>query len=333
VLLPSVQAQLVAVDTDVPVLMLSVWALVFLMDRRLVRFGLISSLAVWCKEPAVLLAIPALAVVIYDRRWSWSWLAPIGALGVWGAVHWYISGWALAGSERLPGSLLGWLSDLADVFWFVFGAQGRWVVVIIVGISLIRVRPGLNRAWVVVGSYLASHILFYSTVNFLGGIERESQETHLRYLNGPTVLAGVAGIAAAPIVAVPLLGLSLWHSYRPVGLGPEGSMCGAETERAMFELVDFLAVTEGHVWVGSYAYTQLTRPYAGVVKSPVFGLRTYNVDTNPEEVSGIVVHKANGEPLGRLQELDLVEIERFGHDCGWVRVLEVGSVVRSPPVP
>jgi hypothetical protein len=101
----------------------------------------------------------------------------------------------------------------------------------------------------------------------------------------------------------------------------------------MIELADFLAGEQGEVWVGSYAYTQLTRPYAGVVDLPVLGLKTYSADTDPVDVSGVVVHRANGEPLGRLQELDFVEIERFGDDCGWVSVLEVGDVVRSPPAP
>ena len=97
VLLPSVQAQLVAVDTDIPLLALSVWALVAIIDRNTLFFVITSSLAVWCKEPGVLLCVPALGMAIYDRRWSWGWLAPVVMFGLWGLVHWSAAGWAFAG--------------------------------------------------------------------------------------------------------------------------------------------------------------------------------------------------------------------------------------------
>ena len=334
ILLPSIQAQLVAVDTDIPLLALSVWSLVAIIDRNTGLFVITSGLAVWCKEPGVLLFAPALIVAIYDRRWSWSWAAPIVMFAAWGVVHWSVAGWAFAGSERLPSSFSGWVSDLLSVGWFLAVAQGRWVICIIALYLLLKRWPSLNRSAVVVFGYLVSQVLFYSTFNYLGGVERESKETHLRYLNGALLATEVSLLAVSPIVVgVPMLVTSLWGSKRAVSLGPEGSMCGAETETSMVAASDFIRSAPGPIWVGSYAYAQLTRPFAGVVDAPVLGLNVYGPDTDPSELSGLVVQRAHGEPLGRLQELDLTETERFGGDCGWVSVMEVGEVLRSPPVP
>ena len=85
------------------------------------------------------------------------------------------------------------------------------------------------------------------------------------------------------------------------------------------------------LWVGSYAFTQLTRPYAGVVEEPLTELRVYGPDTVPEDVNGHVLSTTFGEPLGRLQELELEEVQALSGRCGGVRLLRVNGRIRPAP--
>jgi len=60
-------------------------------------------------------------------------------------------------------------------------------------------------------------------------------------------------------------------------------------------------------------------------------LRVYGPDTLPEEVTGQVLSASFGEPLGRLQELDLEEIQNLEGSCGGVRLLRVRGRLRPGP--
>ena len=318
--LPPVVAQLARADTDIPLLAATPWALVFLLDRRDGAFAVVAALATWCKEPGILLAAPAVVACLVDRRWGWGWLAPPLALAAWAGVHYLAAGWGLAGSERLPETVGSWLRDVGTVFWIVLGEQGRWVLVPLAALGLWRFG-GRRRALLIIGGHTLVQLGFFGTLNFLGGIDRLDAYTHVRYLLPGLVgwMAMVLSVApaTAPVAAV----LSLVFLHRPSVHGPESSLYGVDVGRAVraAELP-----TDGPVWVGSYAWTQLTRPYAGVVDEPTQGLHVYGPETDPAEVSGYVVEACEGEPLGRLQELSLEEVGRVEVRHAWVRVLRVG---------
>ena len=77
--------------------------------RHLAAAG-VAALAVWVKEPAVLLAVPMFAAARKDGAFLGASLVPVGALLFWGWTHAAQAGWAFAESERLPESLGGWLA-------------------------------------------------------------------------------------------------------------------------------------------------------------------------------------------------------------------------------
>ena len=138
-------------------------------------------------------------------------------------------------------------------------------------------------------------------------------------------------IAANPWVGFPAAIASLWHLKSPHLRGPEASLCSAESVIALKRFAEGDSAELRPLWVGSYAFTQLTRPYAGVVDEPLQGLRVYGPDTLPEEVTGQVLSASFGEPLGRLQELDLEEIQNLEGSCGGVRLLRVRGRLRPGP--
>lgn len=323
---PPIVAQLWRGDTDIGLLALSLWALVALVDGRWWRFALLGALATWVKEPGVLLVVPALVACRLERRLRWQALVPVLAFFAWGLVHKVMTGWAFAGAERTPESVLSWLSDLGAVAWLILGDQGRILIWPFAVWALWRASGPRRGAWIV-GSFTVVQIGFFGSVNFLGGIERADQHTHVRYLV-PGLSSGAAvGIAANPWAAIPLSVASLWNLKRSHKRGPEASLCGAETAlalRAFHAAVPEGALGEEPLWVGSYAYAQLTRPVAGVVDRPRTGLRVFGPETDPAEVSGYVLHGAFGEPLGRLQELGMEEVRRWEGRCGWVALERVG---------
>ncbi|MCP4805339.1 MAG: glycosyltransferase family 39 protein [Proteobacteria bacterium] len=315
VLIPPVAAQLLRPDTDLPLMALTPWALVFILDRRDGMFALVAGVATACKEPGILLAAPAVIACLVDRRKGWGWLAPPLVLAGWAGLHYAATGWGLASSERLPDSFLGWLSDLGTVAWIVLGEQGRWLVIpaAIWGLTKAPRRRGL----LIVLAHVVVQIGFFGTLNFLGGLDRLDAHTHVRYLI-PGMLGALAlAVALFPLnaVAVAILGVIFLH--RPSPHGPESSLYGLDVARAVRD-----AEIPADAWVGSYAWTQLTRPYAGVVDTPRDDLRVYRFGTDPAEIDGPIVEVCEGEPLGRLQELQLDEVARFEVHHAWVRVLE-----------
>ena len=302
-LLPPVATQLQRADTDLPLLALATWALVALLDRRDGLFAICAGLATACKEPGVLLAAPALVAALHDRRRSVVWLVPPLVLAAWALVHHSQTGWALAGTEHLPETPRAWLHDLGTVAWLFLGDQGRWLVWPVVAWAWWRGRSPRRRGLWIVGSHVLVQLGFFATLNFLGGLDRLDRHTHVRYLlPGMTSLHALA-LGTAPLAGVPLAAASLVTSREQSPHGPEASHHGVDVARALQEAAPDLP---NGTWVGSYAWTQLTRPFAGVVQTPRDDLQLYAFGTDPREVSGHVLHASAGEPLGRLQELTLV---------------------------
>ena len=110
------------------------------------------------------------------------------------------------------------------------------------------------------------------------------------------------------------------HLHARSPRGPEASLFGIDTARAVRAAAPKLPALNGPVWVGSYAWTQLTRPYAGVVDAPMEGLHRYALGTDPAEVRGYVMEASAGEPLGRLQELELEPVETIEIGEAWVKI-------------
>jgi hypothetical protein len=326
-LLPPVAAQLVRADTDLPLLAATPWALAFLLDRKDGPFALVAAAATLCKEPGILLAAPAVISCVVHRRWGWGWLAPPVALAAWAAVHWSATGWGLAGTERLPETAGQWLRDLGSVAWLVLGAQGRVLLWPVAIWGALKWAPRRKALWV-----LAAHVVvqigFFGTLNYLGGLDRLDAHTHVRYLLPALIGAASVAVALAPPVAAVLAVCSAVFLFRAHPSGPEASLYGVDVARAVRKA----EIPEG-AWVGSYAWTQLTRPYAGVVAEPRDDLVLYGPDTDPAHVTGVVVQVCEGEPLGRLQELPMEVQETVRVRHAWVRVHRVtGPPVAPPPV-
>lgn len=320
-LIPPVAANLLRADTDLPLMALTPWALVFILDRRDLPFALVAAVATWCKEPGILLAAPALVACVLDRRRGWGWIAPPAALAAWAFVHYAATGWALASSERLPESVLGWFSDVGTVLWIAGGEQLRWLLIPLALWGLWKGSPR-KRALAILATHTVVQLGFFGTLNFLGGIDRLDAYTHVRYLI-PGILGLCAlAVALGPPNALVLAATSLIFFSKPSKYGPESSLYGIDVGRVVRDAAPVLE-ERGSAWVGSYAFTQLTRPYAGVVDAPLEGLVVYGFETDPAAVSGTVVEVCEGEPLGRLQELELVEVDRIERRHAWVRILEV----------
>ena len=326
-LLPPIAAQLLRADTDLPLLALTPWALVALMDRRSLGFAVLAALATWCKEPGVLLAAPAAGVMLLDRRLDWAWLAPLAALAAWAGLHLALTGAGLAGAERLPESLGAWVRDLGQVLWLSCGAQGR--ILLWPGVAFALWRGARRRPWALLALHLGVQVLFFGTLNFLGGVERLDAHTHVRYLLPAMLSAFALGAAALPESSLAVGLLSLLQLWRPHPSGPEASLYQLDVARALRELP---LPEERPLWVGSYAATQLTRPYAGLVSSPVGEVSIYGPETVPAEVVGHLVESATGEPLGRLQELELELVEEQRVRSGWARLYRVKGM-RSDVAP
>ncbi|MCB9760272.1 MAG: glycosyltransferase family 39 protein [Alphaproteobacteria bacterium] len=322
-LLPPVAAQLLRADTDLPLLALTPWALIGVLDRREGLFAVTAGLATACKEPGILLAAPALAANLVDRRVGWGWAWPPMVLAAWAGIHHAETGWALAGSERLPETAGVWLRDMGSVLRIVMVEQLRWLALPVAAWGLWRHRPQ-GRPLLILGVHVAVQLGFFGTLNFLGGLDRLDAYTHVRYL-----LPGLVGWAAmlcalSPLAALPLtLGAAVFF-FRPSADGPEASLYGLDVALAVREAAPHVAAMQRPVWVGTYAWTQYTRPFAGVVELPMDDLRYYALDTDPADVHGWVVEACEGEPLGRLQELDLVLTEEVRVRHAWVRLYRVG---------
>ena len=321
-LIPPVAANLLRADTDLPLMALTPWALVAVLDRRDGMFALVAALATLCKEPGILLAAPAFVACVIDRRKGWGWMAPPAALAGWAVVHYLETGWGLAGSERLPESVGAWLHDVGTVFWIVLGEQLRWLLIPLCLWGLWKGSPR-KRALLILATHTLIQLGFFGTLNFLGGLDRLDAYTHVRYLIPGIVGACAIAVALGPPNAVVLGVISVIFLHRPSVHGPESSLYGPDVGRAVRDAAPTIAALDGDVWVGSYAFTQLTRPYAGAVHAPLRDLRVYGFDTDPVDVRGLIVESSEGEPLGRLQELSLEEVDRVEVRHAWVRILRV----------
>ncbi len=307
-LLPPVATQLQRADTDLPLLGLATWALVALLDRRDGLFALCAGLATACKEPGILLAAPAFAAVVLDRRRSLIFLVPPAVLGAWALIHHQQTGWFLAGTEHLPETAGDWLRDVGTVLWIALGDQGRWLVWPVVAWAARRGSRPRRRALWIIGAHTATQLGFFATLNFLGGMDRVDRHTHVRYLLPGLTSVQALALGVAPIAGVPLTLASLVTGREISPHGPEASHHGVDVGRALQQAAPDLPAG---TWVGSYAWTQLTRPYAGVVEAPRDDLALYAFGTDPAEVSGHVLHATAGEPLGRLQELTLEPVQSW----------------------
>ncbi len=336
VCLPPVAALLLRADTDVPLLLFSTWALVALLDQKDGLFALLAALAAASKEPGVLLVVPALAACWMDKRWTLGWLAPVAILGAWAGIHWLetggpLGGWALASSEHLPAGPLDWLGDVLAVLRITLFEQGRWLILVGFAWMAWKGLPGSRRAWRLVSIHAGTQLLFFGTLNYLGGIDRVDRYTHVRYLLPGITSAAALGLAAGPIAAPPLLLASLWFLHERSDDGPEASLHGIDTARALGQARPLLEEIGGQVWVGSHAHAQLTRPYSGIGSPPLDHLKSFDVNTRPAQVSGHLVHASVGEPLGRLQELDLTLVREIQVHAAWVRLFKVAGEAAPPP--
>ena len=336
-LLPPVTAQLLRADTDLPLLLFSTWALVALLDRKEGLFALLAALATASKEPGVLLVIPGLAACLVDKKIRWGWLAPLAVLGAWAGIHWLetggpLGGWALSSAEHLPTGPLDWLKDLGSVCRIVLLEQGRWLLW---PLALWAARKGIyrSRELTIAGAHVLTQVLFFGTLNFLGGIDRVDRYTHVRYLLPAITASASAGLALSPMSAIPLLGTSLFFLQENSPDGPESSLYGTDTARALRAARPTLETLPGDVWVGSHAWAQYTRPYSGMGSPPLDSLLFYDINTRPEDVSGHVLHASIGEPLGRLQELEMTLLREFRAGRAWARLYKVHADTTGEEAP
>jgi len=359
---PPLLAQLVRPDTDLPLIAAVLWALVALADGRAVAFALLSALATWLKEPALLLVMPAAAVALRERKPSLllaCGAAPL-ALAAWAAVHHHQTGWALAGAEHLPSGVAAYLRDLGSVLWLALGAGGRWTTWILAaaGTGLALAARGQRdpspegdarrRALWACGIFAVSQLLVYGGLNFLGGRGAQDAYTHVRYLLPAIVVATLLGLGIALRGArsvprlrphTPALAASLAALVVLAGLptarwlhprGPEANLFGLDQARAWRGVpaaIETHRPSDGRVWVESHLYTALTRPYAGLVDTPVADLIPFGPGTRPDELApgDLVVHSRYGEPLSRLGELRLEPAAQLDAGSAWVKLAHVGT--------
>jgi hypothetical protein len=218
---------------------------------------------------------------------------------------------------------MGWLSDLGDVLWIALGSQGRWLLVLPAGWMIYRRgRPG-HRALLVLAVHILVQVLFFGTVNFLGGVERIDTHTHVRYLI-PAILGGCAVVIAARAeLALLLFPVSMFYLHQASPYGPEASLYGADVQRAVAKAVPEITALEPPVWAGSYAWTQLTRPYAGATDTPMDHLDVYGYATDPAQVEGYLIEVCEGEPLGRIQERERHLVSTITVNEAWVKVWRI----------
>ncbi len=295
--LPPVLAQLLRPELDLALLALVPWALLALVGgdgRRWGRFALLGALATLCKEPGVLLCVPALVVAARSRqpRALLAALAPLGALRGGGLVH-----GGLAQAERLPASVGAWAAeDLGPALRLAFWHQGRGLLVVgLVALGARWRRPGLPA----LGAFVLVWALFFSVVGFRLQPHNPLPLTHVRYFLPGLALLALLGSLRWPLLALP--GLLFVHGRSPYG--PEGSLHGAHAARAEAAAAPWIAdqLDQGaRVWVGAYQGAALSQPWAGQSPAPL-AVRLYHPAVAPEELApgDLVVVAAEGEPPGR----------------------------------
>jgi hypothetical protein len=358
---PPTLAQLLRPDTDLPLLALSICALVALAGQRLGSFALLAVLATWVKEPGVLLAIPAVGLGLLRRspRHLLAGLVPPMALVAWALVHHQATGWATAGAEHLPDGVASYLQDLGAVLKLTLLDDGRWAVLgfaaVTGGLALWRRPPpaaplssrlARDAAWAC-GITASAQVLLFAGLNFLGGRGLQDAYTHVRYLLPAmacaSLLLGALGLrwllaSAPPLRARPLravlavacapclLALPGARALHP--RGPEANLYlldHAQAWRQAAAELEGRGAPQGIVWVESHLFTALTRPYAGLVAEPMQGLRPFGPDIGPEGIApgDLLVHGSYGEPLSRLAELAREPESVIVAGQAWVRIERV----------
>lgn len=360
-LIPVISVQLSRADLDMALFCLTPWALDALLGRRYLRFMGLSMLAVWCKEPGVLLAAAVLPCIWQERggrRWLalLAMLSPLGSLLAWGLLHWWLTGWGLAGTERLPSTLWGWIRDLQQVAQLVLLEQGRfWLLPCLVAAAW-RLWRARSLPLLILGLHLLTHLAFFGTVNFLGGDPNRIAGGHLRYL----IPAWISFLALCLAGSVPLqefahqllarllspwrqltsqymtsllwglcaiFAWSDWHAP-PIG-GVERNFFAHDLVSAHQRLLPKMAQAlqaRRQVWVGSYAWIELSLPILAGDTNTIEGLKWYGQSTQPDElpIGAWVLVSAHGEPLGVLEHaLELKPLERVNVGSAWAELREV----------
>lgn len=366
---PPLLGQLLRPDTDLPLLAVSLWALVALCDRRIVSFALLSALATWLKEPAVLLILPALVLALRERcrRLLAASAAAPAALVAWALIHHHLTGWALAGAEHLPASPAHYLRDLGTVLGLSFLGTGRWVIwalALAAALAALAKRstripsaPPANRALLICTVFVASQLLVFAGLNFLGGRDAHDAYTHVRYLLPAIAVGSLVGLAIALRAAQISIDVVRLHPGRGAALlaaatvaaslpsarwlhhrGPESNLYALDQARAWQSAaaaLDAHRPERGVLWVESHLYTALTRPYAGLVTASQAGLRPFGPTTRPEalEPGDMILHARYGEPLSRLGELMLEPVASFTSGSAWVKLdlVQAGRSAGAPP--
>lgn len=307
--LPPFLAQLLRPELDLGLIAIIPWALIALLDRRWNRFAGLAMLAVLTKEPGVLLAVPACALAMRERRFRWQAVAPLLALLAWGLFQ----GW-LAKPERLPDGLLAYWFDLGTVLQIVFWEQGRWLLLL--GLPLLFRNQSIAL-------FVLAWLLFFAGVGFFANRGTIDTYTHIRYLLPGLAVAVVALAGRWPVLS--LIGL-LWLHSRSV-YGPEASLYGVDVARALRQAAPWIRAQQDEarvVWAGTHAAASLTQPWAGTVKNPVSNLRVYSMTTRSDSLpdGNLVLQMSYGEPTGAiLQGRDKTAIIHWReHDAvvlGW----------------
>ena len=293
--LPPVAAQAWRPELDLPLLAAVPWALVALMTGAWRRFAVLSALAVWLKEPGVLLVAPAVWRLFRERRLRIEALAPLAALALWAAAH-----GGLAGAETLPESLASWLTEnLPLSLRLVLVDQGRLLLLLAAPLALWgRLGSLPHQLTLVLG---LTWVGFFSVVGFSTGSAPGFVLTHVRYFVPGMALLAVLFAGRLPWLALP--GLLWLHSRSPYG--PEGSLWGVDVGRAEAQAAAWLQDSPPGttVWVGSYTAAGLTQPWAGRVDTPLRDFRIYSQGFDPAlvQVGDVVLVADYGEPAGTLE--------------------------------
>ncbi len=297
--LPPVLAQFVRPELDLPLLAAVSWAVVALVRGQWGWFAGLGVVAVWCKEPGVLLTAPAALRILRTREWSALpyAMAPLVALGVWGTMH-----GGLASPERLPDSMMVWLTDdLPAALRLVFWEQARGLLFLGASTAAWGLRHRFRGPWIWVGGLVLAWVLFFSVVGFRLQPNNPEPLTHVRYFVPGLALLAILASLRWPWVSLP--GLLFLHAASPYG--PEANFYGIDAGRAEAASAGWIRdrVREGRtVWVGSYQMAALTQSWAGHGTEGAAGTRIYSAQTDMMTLAqgDIVMFAAYGEPAGRL---------------------------------
>ncbi len=281
--IPSVLAQLLRPELDLPLLACIPWALVALRWNTWSLFALVAAVATWCKEPGALLIVPALVAGARRRQLPLQALAPLAAIAAWAGAH-----GGLAAATQSPTTWAQFGENTLGIFRFVAFDQGRALLVL--GAAGLLAAP-------VETSLIVTFCVFFASVRYDATAGTEDAFTHLRYLS-PAVALYV--VTTASRLDHPLAVLQLYWLHRMHVHGPEGSMAGVDSayaDRAAFE-----SIGPGETaWAGSYAAAGVGRSWTGQPALP--GVKVYDFGTIPAQIAtgDLFIASTYGEPSRRLE--------------------------------